>query len=630
MKEPLWLLQKTTITTARVNDVYGRTTSLTRNSGRNSSYTYDNGTINESTVDRFFSKNYGPDGSLIWASDRGGAISYAYYPDRKVKSITAPDGSVTSMQYADAARNQTQMLDPSAGTINYTYNSLGQIKTQTNARNQLTSWNYFADGRINTVVTPEGTTTYTYNSNKQLTGINSPNNVSRSFGYDNKGRVNSVDETIAGTNFSTNFNFDSYGRVNTRTHPSGIVETWGYNGNGFLATISAGGSTRYTVTSMNAREQLTGATYGSNLAATFGVDSYGYPNISSAGSIQDYRYAFNPVTGNLNSRQNFKCSLSESFSYTDNQDNLDRLTSVTGPMNLSMTYAANGNILTKSDINATTMFTYGAGAGPYALTKVTSSTGVIPAISQSATYTSFEKVNSLIEGAYAATLTYNSDNQRAKMMVTQGGSTILTRWYVGSSYLKQTEGSVTKEFTWIGGNAYTAPVLAITQSGITTYYYLLRDHLGSIIINDARQAYGQALFTRQSNFNDPYRYARQTYYGGMTLGLTLYLTDGPGIGPGDAAGAIYQTSTLVTTGLIFAGTYAYLQISDHMSKGGRANIWPDSYPKPNPANINWSYSDSQLATGVTGGGVPTGPGSDWNKIKKWFRDTRRKIKGNFK
>ena len=48
---------------------------------------------------------------------------------------------------------------------------------------------------------------------------------------------NSVDETIAGTNFSTNFNFDSYGRVNTRTHPSGIVETWGYNGNGFLATI---------------------------------------------------------------------------------------------------------------------------------------------------------------------------------------------------------------------------------------------------------------------------------------------------------------------------------------------------------------------------------------------------------
>ncbi len=327
---------------------------------------------------------------------------------------------------------------------------------------------------------------------------------------------NSVDETIAGTNFSTNFNFDSYGRVNTRTHPSGIVETWGYNGNGFLATISAGGSTRYTVTSMNAREQLTGATYGSNLAATFGVDSYGYRNISSAGSIQDYRYAFNPVTGNLNSRQNFKCSLSESFSYTDNQDNLDRLTSVTGPMNLSMTYAANGNILTKSDINATTMFTYGAGAGPYALTKVTSSTGVIPAISQSATYTSFEKVNSLSEGAYAATLTYNSDNQRAKMMVTQGGSTILTRWYVSSSYLKQTEGSVTKEFTWIGGNAYTAPVLAITQSGITTYYYLLRDHLGSIThVTDASgnvlNEYSYDAWGRRRNFSNwGYSVASQT------------------------------------------------------------------------------------------------------------------------
>jgi len=149
-------------------------------------------------------------------------------------------------------------------------------------------------------------------------------------------------------------------------------------------------------------------------------------------------------------------------------------------------------------------------------------------------------------------------------------------------------------------------------------------------INDMWQAYDKDWFTQHSNLNDPYRYAKQTYYGGMSLGLTLYLTDGPGIGPGDAAGAIYQTSTIVTAGLIFAGTYAYMQINDHMSKGGRANIWPDSYPKPNPSNINWSFSDSQLASGVTGGGVPTGPGSDWNKIKKWFRDTRRKIKGNFK
>ncbi len=460
-------------------DAYGRTTSITRNSGRNSSYTYDNGTINESTVDRFFSKNYGPDGSLIWASDRGGAISYAYYPDRKVKSITAPDGSVTSMQYADAARNQTQLLDPSAGTINYTYDALRRVKTHTDARNKVTTYTYLADGRLDKVVNPEGTTSYSYNTNKQLSGItNTSAGVSRTYGYDSKGRITGITETISVAPFSTSFTYDQVGRLQTRTYPSAITETFGYNIYGYLSSFSTGGSVRYSITGMNPRQQVTGVIYGDGtLTGTHKFDGYGYPIEDSTGTVHNYGYSFNSVTGNLNSRQNYKRNLSESFDYSDG---LDCLTSVTGPINLSMTYAANGNILTKSDINATTAFTYGAGAGPYALTKVTSSTGVIPAVSQTATYSSFEKVNTFSQGAYAATFAYNSDNQRAKMVVTQSGSTILTRWYAGSSYIKQTEGSVTKEFTWIGGDAYTAPVLAITQSGTTTYYYLLRDHLGSI------------------------------------------------------------------------------------------------------------------------------------------------------
>jgi RHS repeat-associated protein len=144
-----------------------------------------------------------------------------------------------------------------------------------------------------------------------------------------------------------------------------------------------------------------------------------------------------------------------------------------------MTYAANGNISTKSDIGTTT-FGYGDNAGPYALTGVTSSTGVIPTTDQAATYTSFEKVSTLTEGAYAAAFVYNSDNQRAKMDVTQDGSNILARWYAGSCYMKETAGGVTKEYTYIGGDAYTAPVAAVTQGGTTTYYYLLRDYLGNI------------------------------------------------------------------------------------------------------------------------------------------------------
>ena len=464
-------------------DVYGRVTAINRNTTRNSTFSYPTNRATETTAGKTSWKDYDSQGLVTTAHDNGGDIIYTYYPDGKVKTITAPGGVVTSMQYADAARNQTQLVDPSAGTINYTYDSFGRVKTQTDARNKLTTYAYYPDGRINTRVTPEGTTTYTYNTNKQLTGISSPGSVSRSYGYDAKGRVNTIGENIAGSLFSTSFTYDSFGRLSIRNHPSGVVETLGYNSNGYLSTISAGGSIRYTLTSMNAREQLTAATYGSGttLNATFGFDTYGYPNSTATGSVQNYSYSFNPVTGNLNWRKNVnRSNITENFSYTDNGDNLDRLTKVTGPQNLDMTYAATGNILTKSDINSSTAFSYGASAGPYALTGATSSTGVIPSTSQTATYTSFEKVNTLSEGVYAASFIYNSDNQRAKMTVNQSGANVVTRWYIGSSDMRELSNTVNKEYSYLGGDAYTAPVVAVNTYGTIVYYYLLRDYLGNI------------------------------------------------------------------------------------------------------------------------------------------------------
>ena len=457
-------------------DEYGRTISITRNTGRNTTYSYLESKIEETTAGKSFAKYYSADGTIASAVDYGGTISYTYYPDHKVKTITAPGGIVTSILYDDAARNKTRMVDPSAGTIDYSYNSRGQIKTQTNALNQTTTYYYHPDGRPDYTVSQEGTITYTYNTNKQLMGISSPGNIGRTYGYDTNGRIISVSESIDGLVLSTTFTYDSYGRIITRTHPSGIVETLGYNNNGYVETVSTGGVTRYTITGMNAREQLTAVTYGGSLTASFGFNSYGYPTSTKTGTVQDYRYDFNAVTGNLTLRQNYLRGLSESFGY----DNIERLTSVTGPQNLGVTYTNIGNINTKSDIG-TTAFTYGEnGAGPYALTSIVPSTSLIPSSSQEVSYTSFEKVCLLTEGNYVATFNYDSDRQRIKMNVALGGSTILTRWYAAGTYMKETAAGITREYTYIGGDAYSAPVAAVTQSGTTTYYYLLRDYLGNI------------------------------------------------------------------------------------------------------------------------------------------------------
>ena len=144
-----------------------------------------------------------------------------------------------------------------------------------------------------------------------------------------------------------------------------------------------------------------------------------------------------------------------------------------------MAYASNGNITTKSDVG-TNVFDYNHAGKPYALTGIETSSGLIPQDLQTITYTSFEQVSTIDEGDYYATFTYNSDDQRCKMLVTDLGSTLLTRWYAGSRYMKETEGGTTREYTWIGGNAYSAPVVAVKEGSTTSYYYLLRDYLGNI------------------------------------------------------------------------------------------------------------------------------------------------------
>ena len=230
---------------------------------------------------------------------------------------------------------------------------------------------------------------------------------------------------------------------------------------------------------MNARQQITAATYGTSLSWFFGFDDYGYPTHTKAHVSgvyrQDYRYAFDPVTGNLDSRQNYLLSKSESFTY----DNLDRLKTVTGPQNLSMDYNLNGNITEKSDVG--NVFGYNHPTKPYTLTGLETASGLVPEALQTVTYTSYEQPLVITESPYQATFLYDHEGQRAKMEVKQSGSTILTRWYAGSRYIKETEGATTKQYTWIGGDAYTAPCVAVkTNSGAQVYYYLLRDYLGNI------------------------------------------------------------------------------------------------------------------------------------------------------
>ena len=475
VSEPYYSGESLQLNTFEYDD-YGRKTSVTRPSGRNTFWDYNDNIVTETTAGKATYKTYSSDGTISSATDNGGTITYTYYPDGKSRTVTALGGNVTNMYY-DLAGNQKKLVDPSAGTIKYSYNGFGELTSQVSPGPKTTTISYLDDGRISQKVTSEGTTKYRYNTNKQLRNTRAPGNISKTFRYDSKGRVTTVTDTIPGTDtLRTAYSYDNnIGRITSVTHPSGITETYSYS-NGYLSSVSAGGVTRWTIGSMNARQQITTGQFANSLNATYDYDDYGFPTFASIGTIKNDSCKFDPITGNMKRRRNNKyTALIEVFHY----DNLDRLTSIQKNDTTTLTYDGNtGSIVSKSDAG-----TFNYDNKPYSISSIDPSIGFTPADTadaQSINYTSAGSISSITEKNYEADFIYNSDNERVQMLVKQNGSAILTRWYSGGGYIKEIEGSTTRDYTFIGGDAYSAPVVAITQSGTTTYYDLLRDHLGSI------------------------------------------------------------------------------------------------------------------------------------------------------
>ena len=305
----------------------------------------------------------------------------------------------------------------------------------------------------------------------------SPGGVSRSLTYYSNGKVDEISETIeTGQTNKVKFVYDSNGRVSSKTYTNSnnVTRTEGYvYNNGYLDQITFNGTVVYDVNTMNTRGNITQASI-CGTQTDWAYDQYGQLTGNSAYYTMGFSYTPNSTTGNLTSRTNTQRSLSESFTY----DNLDRLTGVTrnGSTTLSLAYDTKGNLSTKSDAGT---LVYDNGK-PYQLAHVTPYTANFPTVAQTATYTSFGKVNTITEGTNTATFKYNADNERIKMTL-QSGTATKTKYYFGSSYEKVIEGGVTTEYIWIGGSPYTAVAVAkITNGGTPQVWAIFRDNLGTI------------------------------------------------------------------------------------------------------------------------------------------------------
>jgi len=386
---------------------------------------------------------------------------------------------VTSYTY-NALGDLTQQVSPDTGTTNNTFDSGGNLATSTDARSKTGTYGYDALNRTTSVTFPDQTISYTYDSGAnqkgRLTEVTDASG-STSWSYDTHGRVLSRQQSM-GITKTLGYAYDSDGRLQTLTLPSGNTITYAYT-DGKVTSLTLNGST--TILSNVLYQPFgptRGWTWGNSTLAIREYDTDGkVTDIDSAG-LKTYSYddAFRitQIADAANS------SLTQSYGY----DLLDRLTSATGTgLNQGWTYDANGNRLTQT----------GSAASAYTVSSASNRlSGVSGALSRTYGYDNagnttsdgtatfmYNDAGRMVSATKASVTTAYSINGRGQRVkkTTSGSSTYFM--YDEAGHLVgeyDNSGNLIHETAWLGN----MPVATLSPNGSSVnLLFVHTDHLGT-------------------------------------------------------------------------------------------------------------------------------------------------------
>lgn len=461
-------------------DEYGRPLSLVEASGKNSSWAYDGVSVTTVKDGIASTRTTDASGNVISVSDAGGTITYTLRNDGQPSSVTAPGNVVTSFSY-DGYGRRIKIEDPSAGIQidSCVWNSDGSsVQTHTNPNGSIITYKD-KYGRTTSVERPgEYNTTYAYDTYGRLSSEQSTNGTGVEYTYDAFDRVLSSRETVPdGKWLRKNYCYGDQGVLLSVQYESqsGVITTENYTyDNGYNTNITLPDETIVRcLVSENDLGLATGIITGV-IGREYGFTAFGLPAYRKIndGNLQDFTYQFDPLTGNLLSRTDGLNNKVETFGY----DGLNRLTSIG---NRVIAYADNGNITSIEGVGA---MDYGTSSRPYQITALhPESEGLVPSRVQNVSYTCYNRPSVLTEGGKSAAFTYDGDGNRVKMYVADGSTQLLTRYYVGGRYEYDQTASGTRERLYLGGDAYSAPmVLQRENDEEWTAYNIGRDYLGNI------------------------------------------------------------------------------------------------------------------------------------------------------
>jgi RHS repeat-associated protein len=248
---------------------------------------------------------YDTSGNMLTETDATGTVTYTYNPLGEVLTRT----------------------DQMSGVTTNTYNAQGNLLTTTDALNNTTSFTYDAHGQLLTVTDARNnTTTFTYDTSGNLTRRTDALNNQTNIAYDARGRVTSVTNALSQT---ANYEYDLAGRLKKIIYPDANFVLFTYDLAGRRTKIKdpRGYETTFAY---DAAYRMTSETN-----ADLKVTSYAYDLMSNLTGVTD--------------------ALNRTTNYT--YDEFNRLTKIkypeatagAGRLEENFTYDSAGNLLQKTD-----------------------------------------------------------------------------------------------------------------------------------------------------------------------------------------------------------------------------------------------------------------------------------------
>jgi RHS repeat-associated protein len=465
-------------------------------------------------------------GHLVLVTDaKNGTIEYIYDATGNLIE-THQGGQVTKMKY-DVRGRKKEMDDPDLGFWTYGYNSLGELISQTDAKNQTVTMHYDKLGRLDRREEFEGVSTWQYDTAPGkgvgklhialFTPADSNLPYQRTMAYDNFGRVKDQTEQIEGNNYTVSTGYGAFSRPETVTYPYGVWVKQLYDANGYVSEVQRSDGTAYWKAKtydaeghMKQQQAGNGVVTDRVYVPETGVLKTIQSGLNGGVGVQNLEYEFS-VIGNLKTRTDHNqtvngATLSEAFEY----DELNRVlkATVAGQAAKNFAYDLAGNITSKDGVGT---YSYVPAAGslqpderahPHAVRQINGGThatydkngNMTSGFGRTISWTSFNMPNLIQRNGVSSRFTYDVEHGRIMQEAAQGG--VLRRTiYVGGMFEEVNDGAKIERKHYISSPAgriaiYTQTVdLTPQHLGETTTdtKFLHSDHLGSVdvVTNEA-------------------------------------------------------------------------------------------------------------------------------------------------